>query len=121
MDTVPTAAKIACVVSLIGAILTVIGMAVNFEPTIDTVVPMSVFLLLLVLFIATAGAFRETSKWTWTPVLFIVFVTIGITAVAYIGEYIGLYAVVLLPLVSVITLILLAFPSVKYWMNSNKL
>jgi len=117
ISSIPTSAKFGCAVGLLGGFASMVAMALFFVPEKDALITMGLYMIGAVLFFAIAGGFSNYAQWSWKVLVFMIFMTLGITVTCTAVEYIDVsYSVASIILLAV--LLLTAYNSnVKEWLT----
>lgn len=115
----PNGIKTACGLGLLGGVISVACLAIYFKPENSALAIIAFYMLVAVLFFATAGAFTKNGQWKWRVALFVNMLTMGIILACIIGDYFATYAGVLLLVIAVCIFVLELLPSSKEWMQSE--
>ncbi|MFA6805201.1 MAG: hypothetical protein WCQ23_01480 [Candidatus Methanomethylophilaceae archaeon] len=115
----PNGIKTACGLGLLGGVFSVACLALYFKPEDGSLAVIAFYMLVAVLFFATAGAFTKNGQWKWRVALFVNILTIGIIFACMIGEFFAMDAGAVLLVIAIFIFVLELLPSSKAWMQSE--
>lgn len=78
--------KVGLVVSCLGGIIAIAGLAIYYERSWDTVTALGLMLLLSAMFFAMAGAFTDNSQWSPKAHIFFGFLTAALPLIATVAD-----------------------------------
>jgi len=119
MNSLPGNISAGCGISLLGGVISIVCLALFFEPEELSLTIMGLYMLSAVLFFGMAGTFTKNSQWSWKMTVFMGFFTIGVVAASTAAGYFEMYAGALLVAIGVLILIVAMLPSTKKWLNNK--
>lgn len=120
MNTVPAKIQIGSILGLIGGVICLVSMFIEFVPEESNLPIIGFYLLMMVLLFALAGAFRIDGPWSWKMLNLLTYSTMGVAVAGIIAGYSNMYVGVIISIVCALIIIYLSFPSTKLWMEENK-
>jgi lysylphosphatidylglycerol synthetase-like protein (DUF2156 family) len=120
MDKMPRIVKIGGALGFIGGVISIICMAMFFDIDESALTVMGAYLLIAVMFFALAGGFAKTGQWSWSVLMLMTFLTVGVVGAAVIFDAVDLYAGIILVIVAALIVASLALPSSKTWANRTR-